>query len=125
LNGRVIRVSTRSKLEECVVTTGFAKSKESLEDMLPFFGRLARSVRKVRMLGSAALALSYVATGRLDAYVESRVKLWDITAGGLILECAGGEFWCQPIPGEDQAFRLIANNGRVRKKIQRLGLFAK
>jgi myo-inositol-1(or 4)-monophosphatase len=125
LNGRVVKVSQRGKLEECVVTTGFAKSKESLEDMLPFFGRLARSVRKVRMLGSAALALTYVATGRLDAYVESRVKLWDIVAGGLILECAGGEFWCQPIPGEEHAYRLIANNGRVRKKIQRLGLFAK
>jgi myo-inositol-1(or 4)-monophosphatase len=125
LNGRVVRVSDRSELAECVVTTGFAKTKESLDDMLPFFGRLARSVRKVRMLGSAALALTYVATGRLDAYVESRVKLWDIVAGGLILERAGGEFWCQPIPGDEQAFRLIANNGRVRKKIQRLGLFAK
>ena len=125
LNGRVVRVSDRTDLAECVVTTGFAKTKESLDDMLPFFGRLARSVRKVRMLGSAALALTYVATGRLDAYVESRVKLWDIVAGGLILERAGGEFWCQPIPGEEQAFRLIANNGRVRKKIQRLGLFAK
>jgi myo-inositol-1(or 4)-monophosphatase len=125
LNGRVVRVSKRRKLKDCLVTTGFAKSAQSLEDMLPFFGRLARSVRKVRMLGSAALALTYVASGRLDAYVESRVNLWDICAGALILECAGGEFWSEPLSGEPHILRLIANNGRVRKELQSLGLFIK
>ena len=125
LNGRVVRVSARRHLKDCLVTTGFAKTKESLEDMLPFFGQLARNVRKVRMLGSAALALTYVASGRLDAYIESRVNLWDIAAGALILERAGGEFWCEPIPGEQNVLRLIANNGQVRKELQALGLFRK
>ena len=125
LNGRVVRASKRTQLGDCLVTTGFAKTKESLEDMLPFFGQLARNVRKVRMLGSAALALTYVATGRLDAYIESRVNLWDVAAGALILERAGGEFWSEPIAGEENKLRLIANNGHVRKKIQRLGLFRK
>ena len=125
LNGRVIRASNRKQLADCIVTTGFAKSAQSLEDMLPFFGRLARSVRKVRMLGSAALAMTWVATGRLDAYVESRVSLWDIAAGALILERAGGEFWNEPVPGEPHVLRLVANNGHVRKKIQALGLFPK
>jgi myo-inositol-1(or 4)-monophosphatase len=123
LNGRTVRASTRSKLKECIVTTGFAKSEESLNEMLPFFGQLARNVRKVRMLGSAALALTYVATGRLDAYIESRVNLWDVAAGALILERAGGEFWHEPLPGEAHVLRLIANNGKVRKELQRLGLF--
>ncbi len=125
LNGRVIHASNRKQLADCIVTTGFAKSAQSLEDMLPFFGRLARSVRKVRMLGSAALAMTWVATGRLDAYVESRVSLWDIAAGALILERAGGEFWHEPVPGEPHVLRLVANNGNVRKKIQALGLFPK
>ena len=125
LNGRVIHASNRKQLADCIVTTGFAKSAQSLEDMLPFFGRLARSVRKVRMLGSAALAMTWVATGRLDAYVESRVSLWDIAAGALILERAGGEFWNEPVPGEPHVLRLVANNGNVRKKIQALGLFPK
>ena len=107
------------------MTTGFAKSRESLDEMLPFFGRLAYRVRKVRLLGSAALALTYVASGRLDAYVESRVRLWDIVAGGLILERAGGEFWRQSIGGEEHVYRLIASNGRVRKQLQGLGLFLK
>lgn len=125
LNGRVIRVSSRTKLPDCIVTTGFAKSAQSLEDMLPFFGQLARNVRKVRMLGSAALAMTYVATGRLDAYVESRVSLWDVCAGGFILVRAGGEFWSEPLHGEEHILRLIASNGRVRKKVQALGLFRK
>lgn len=125
LNGRVIHVSDRRKLADCIVTTGFAKSKKSVTELLPFFGRLAYSVRKVRMMGSAALALAYVASGRLDAYVESRVSLWDIAAGGLILERAGGEFWKQPLPAGENTYRLIANNGRVRKELQGLGLFAK
>ncbi len=125
LNGRVIHVSDRRKLADCIVTTGFAKSKKSVTELLPFFGRLAYSVRKVRMMGSAALALAYVASGRLDAYVESRVSLWDIAAGGLILERAGGEFWKRRLPAGENTYRLIANNGRVRKELQGLGLFAK
>ncbi len=125
LNGRIVRVSNRRNLGECLVTTGFAKSKKSVDEMMPFLGKLAYSVRKVRMLGSAALALTYVATGRLDAYIESRVSLWDIAAGGLILERAGGEFWLQPLPGGDNTFRLIANNGHIRKPLQKLGLFRK
>lgn len=125
LNGRVIHASKRRKLADCLVTTGFAKSKKSVDEMLPFFGKLAYSVRKVRMMGSAALALTYVASGRLDAYIESRVNLWDIAAGGLILERAGGEFWKQPLPDGENAFRLIANNGHVRKELQRMGLFRK
>jgi myo-inositol-1(or 4)-monophosphatase len=125
LNGRAIHVSPRRRLADCLVTTGFAKSPKSLDEMLPFFGRLAHNVRKVRMLGSAALALTYVATGRLDAYVESRVNLWDICAGGFILERAGGEFWRESLPEEEHACRLIASNGRLRKQLQALGLFVK
>ena len=123
LNGRVIHTANRPKLADCIVTTGFAKSEASLNEMLPFFGQLARNVRKVRMLGSAALALTYVATGRLDAYIESRVNLWDIAAGALILERAGGEFWFEPFPGQPNVLRLIGNNGHIRKKLQALGLF--
>lgn len=125
LNGKAIRASSRRRLTESLVTTGFAKSKESLDEMLPFFGRLARSVRKVRMFGSAALALAYVASGRLDAYIESRVNLWDVAAGALILERAGGEFWNEPLVGETNVLRLIANNGRIRRELQSLGLFRK
>ena len=116
LNGKVIHVSQRKKLRDCIVSTGFAKSKASLEKNLPYFNKLVRRARKVRMMGVAALALVYVATGRFDGYIETGIWLWDIAAGGLIVECAGGEFWHQQITGRDN-YRMIATNGHLRKKL--------
>ncbi|HEX7860918.1 MAG TPA: inositol monophosphatase family protein [Verrucomicrobiae bacterium] len=117
LNGKPISVSDRSKAAEAIIAIGFAKSKQSLAIMLPQFNVLVHKVRKVRMMGAAALAMVYVAAGRFDAYIEGGVRLWDIAAGGLILECAGGEFWNEPI-GTDHAYRVMANNGKLRKKLQ-------
>ena len=116
LNGKVIHVSRRKELRDCIVATGFAKSEASLEKNLPYFNKLVRRARKVRMMGVAALALVYVATGRFDAYVETGIWWWDIAAGGLIVESAGGEFWHQQIEGAEN-FRMIASNGRLRKKL--------
>jgi myo-inositol-1(or 4)-monophosphatase len=86
-----------------------------LNRALPYFLWLARRVRKIRMLGSAALALTYVANGRLDVYVERGISLWDIAAGALIVECAGGKFWCEPTRGRHK-FRMIASNGKLEAK---------
>ena len=116
LNGRMIQVSNRRKLSECIVTVGFAKSAASFEASLPNFIWLARRVRKVRIMGAAALGLTYVATGRLDAYLERGVSLWDVAAGGLILECAGGKFWSEPT-GDGQKLRMIASNGLIHGRL--------
>jgi len=120
LNGRTIRVSRRTRLDESIVSLGFAKQPETLKRMLPVFNDLIHRVRKIRMMGAAALAMVYVASGRLDAYTEYGVRLWDIAAGGLILECAGGEFWRQPVAGEE-AYYVIANNGRLRRQLAKIG----
>lgn len=117
LNGRITRVSTRRNLEDAIVSIGFAKSKENLEAMLPYFNKLVHRVRKIRMMGAAALALTYVASGRFDAYIERGIRLWDIAAGGLILQCAGGEFWKQQVPG-DHVYRMIASNGLLRRTLR-------
>jgi len=118
LNGRAIHVSTRTKLSEAMISAGFGNSEPSLNHMLLIFNHLAHRVRKLRIMGSAALAMTYVATGRFDAFVEAGVRLWDIAAGGLILECAGGEFWHRPLPG-DHAFEIRANNGRIRPALDK------
>ncbi len=76
------------------------------------------------MMGAAALSLAYVASGRFDGYIESGVSLWDIAAAGLILECAGGEFWRQPIP-ETSHYRMIANNGLLRGKLEQVSRAAR
>lgn len=117
LNGRIIHVSRRRNLDESIVSIGFAKSRESLEATLPYFNQLVFRVRKIRMMGAAALGIAYVATGRFDAYIERGIRLWDIAAGGLILECAGGEFWRKAIPGQHR-YRMIATNGLLRKTLR-------
>jgi myo-inositol-1(or 4)-monophosphatase len=116
LNGRIIRVSDRRKLDEAVISIGFSKERATLEKMLPGFNRLVHRVRKIRIMGAAALALTYVASGRMDAYVEFGLSLWDIAAGGLIVECAGGESFREPIPGQHK-FRILASNGLLRRRL--------
>ena len=116
LNAKVIHVSKRHKLQDAIVTIGLSKSREQLDATLPLVNSLARRVRKLRIMGAGALDLTYVASGRFDAYLERSISLWDVAAGGLILERAGGEVWRKPIPG-DYKFRIIASNGRLRKAL--------
>ena len=100
LNNIRIHVSDRARLNESIVALGFAKNKYTLEKMLPAFNDLIHRVRKIRMMGAAALSMVYVASGRMDAYLEFGLRLWDIAAGGLIIECAGGEFFHEPVEGD-------------------------
>jgi myo-inositol-1(or 4)-monophosphatase len=90
LNDQPIRVSQRNELREAVVSIGFAKSKSTIAAGIPLVDKMIGRVRKVRLMGSAALDLAYVACGRLDAYIESSVSLWDVAAGKLLVERAGG-----------------------------------
>lgn len=117
LNGRVIRVSRRQRLREAILALGFAKEGHTLERMLPVFNSMIHRVRKIRVMGVAALALVYVASGRFDVYIEYGIKLWDIAAGGLILESAGGEFWRRAVDGR-HTYRIIANNGLLRRRVE-------
>ena len=90
LNGQPIHVSRRAQLSEAMITVGFSKSKDSIDAGMRRFARLLSQVRKTRMLGSAALGMAYVACGRLDAYIEEVISLWDVAAGILLVETAGG-----------------------------------
>ena len=117
LNGKIVRVSTRDQVSEAVIAVGFSKSKESLDKSLPHLSRLARNTKKIRIMGSAALELAYVASGRLDAYVERRINLWDVAAGSLLVQNAGGEFYTLPAPGQYR-YAMCADNGLLRKKLQ-------
>ena len=116
LNGRLIQVSRRSKLSEAIISIGFAKTRQSLETIFPYFAEMVRRVRKMRIMGSAALALTYVASGRFDAYIERGIRIWDIAAGGFIVERAGGRFTAQPTG--DLAYRMIASNGLLHRRLR-------
>jgi len=116
LNGKVVRVSNHSRIEESVIAMGFSKSQDNLDKSMPHLIRLARRAKKIRIMGSAALELVYVACGRLDAYVERTINLWDVAAGSLLVENAGGEFYVLPAP--HGKLRMCADNGKLRKKLQ-------
>ena len=74
---------------------------------------MVHRVRKCRMMGSAALDMAYVACGRLDAYIEQGISLWDIAAGMLLVENAGGRVELKPRPNMPDKFRIIASNGQL------------
>ena len=117
LNGKVVRVSNRTKVEDAILAFGFSKSQDNLKKCLPHFNRLTRRAKKVRVMGSAAIELAYVACGRFDAYIERRINLWDVAAGSLLVENAGGEFFTEPAPGKYR-YAMCADNGKLRKKLQ-------
>ena len=112
-NGKPISASSRTTLREAVVTVGFSKSKESLDAGMARYKAIAYQVRKTRMLGSAALALAYIACGRLDAYIEEQISLWDIAAGQLLVEAAGGRVELVPSASAADKFSIKADNGKL------------
>jgi myo-inositol-1(or 4)-monophosphatase len=110
LNGKIVRVSNRSKLEDAVIAMGFSKSRENLEKSLPHLNRLARRAKKIRIMGSAALELAYVASGRLDAYIERTINLWDVAAG----RC----WWKMPAANFTRCPRRARQTADVRRQRQ-------
>jgi myo-inositol-1(or 4)-monophosphatase len=113
LHGHPIRVSDRADLAEAIVAIGFFKSVETINRSLQDFGQMIHKVRKLRLMGAAALDCVYVACGRYDAYIEYGIKLWDIAAGQLILENAGGCVASQPSDQGEYAFDVRMWNGRI------------
>jgi myo-inositol-1(or 4)-monophosphatase len=83
-------------------------------DLVDLFGEFLARARAVRRLGSAALDLCYVAAGRLDGFWEQHLKPWDVAAGALILEEAGGRITgIDGTPFDAAAGHLVASNGAL------------
>ncbi|OUR74354.1 inositol monophosphatase [Methylophaga sp. 41_12_T18] len=91
LNDRRLRVAKRKELTDGLLATGFPfRNPQHLPAFLATFNSLFTQVADVRRTGSAALDLAYVAAGRLDGYWEIGLKKWDLAAGVLLIEEAGG-----------------------------------
>jgi myo-inositol-1(or 4)-monophosphatase len=91
LNGKRIRPSGLADLDRALMCTGFPYDvRERPEAPVGLFARVVRKVQGVRRMGSAALDLAYVACGRYDGFWEFGLKPWDVAAGGLLVEEAGG-----------------------------------
>lgn len=113
LNGVDIKASPRDQLEEAVLFVGCGKDGDALSIGLERFKKASLRARKMRMMGSAALGMAYIACGRLDGYIESRISLWDIAAGKLLVEAAGGSVDLQPVTGKPDVWAIVATNGRI------------
>ena len=90
LNNRRIHVSTIQRLEDSLPCTGFPSRKRSQSVNIHFYYQLAMATHGVRRTGSAAIDLAYVACGRLDFFWEFGLSPWDMAAGTLLVEEAGG-----------------------------------
>ncbi len=91
LNGEKLQVSPETELSQGLLATGFAYDRrKSEEDNLAQFAAFLKAARALRRDGSAALDLCYVAAGRFDGFWEFKLQPWDVAAGCLIVDEAGG-----------------------------------
>jgi len=125
LNGKPIHVSALTNLKQGLFVTGFPYVRESrIEESLEIFRRFLFESHGIRRYGSAALDLAYVACGRFDGFYEVGLNPWDIAAGALLVQEAGGKV--STFQGNSDflfAKELIASNGKVHQEMTELILF--
>lgn len=90
MNEKPISVSKTVNFNEAIIATGFPYKKLETESFIQVIQKLLVSARGLRRLGAAALDMAYVACGRLDGYYECCLNPWDVSAGILIVQEAGG-----------------------------------
>ncbi len=117
-NRRAMRVSRRKKISECLLTTGFAylKEEQKLAPEIERFERAHLEARAVRRPGAAAIDLAYVAAGIFDGFWERNLSSWDVCAGALLVQEAGGlvtNYSGAPFSMAEQ--ELLASNGNIHK----------
>ena len=115
LNGRLLRVSRREPLKNCLLATGFPYDRtRDNENNFANFVNFQMAARAVRRAGAAALDLANVAAGRLDGYWEVKLKPWDVAAGQLLVTEAGGRVTNhEGSPFSIYDHRVLASNGLV------------
>ena len=118
LNNDPIRSSSVPELGQSVVGLGWAYPPPQRQQTLDGLYRLGNHVLTLRSNGSAALGLAYVASGRLDAYLEYGLCLWDVAAGGLLIECAGGTFYRHPLQ-DPHRYQIVASNAPLTRSLAR------
>lgn len=120
MNGDPIKVSDAVDVGKSLLVTGFPYDiRRNPDNNLEEYGYFALRSQGVRRLGSAALDLCYIAAGRFDGYWEKQISLWDIAAGYLIVEEAGGEM--TNLQGKEidlnQPLAVLATNGHIHSEM--------
>lgn len=121
LNGEMIEVSPKSKLDECILATGFPYNRSgdlSMKNVDNIRSFLKLDVGGMRRMGAAALDLCYVGCGRFDGYWEYDLCSWDHAAGAIILNQAGGRV-SDPIDSNYSVSQedIVSSNGNIHSKM--------
>jgi myo-inositol-1(or 4)-monophosphatase len=123
LNGAAIHVSPASTLNDSLLSTGFPSRRRHQNVNIHFYYQLAMLSHGVRRGGSAAIDLAYTACGRLEAFWEFGLNPWDMAAGTLLVEEAGGSVsGMRGEPLDIHGRYVVADNGLVHQEL--LGLFS-
>ncbi|MBK0381600.1 inositol monophosphatase [Pedobacter sp. SD-b] len=122
LNGKEIKVSDNEKLNSSLVATGFPYYDfERQNAYMGLFTEVMRKCHGLRRIGAASVDLAYTACGRFDAYFEYNLKPWDIAAGLLIVERAGGKYF--DFDGGENAlttYDIVATNGKISEELNEI-----
>jgi myo-inositol-1(or 4)-monophosphatase len=122
LNGKVISVSDNSDLSTSLVATGFPYYDFNRQDAyMNLFTEVMQKCHGLRRIGAASVDLAYTACGRFEAYFEYNLKPWDIAAGLMIVERAGGEYF--DFEGGKNALGtcdIVATNGKISSELNQI-----
>ncbi len=115
-NGQKIEVSGAETMEKCLISIGTSPYyKEMAEKNFKVFQAIFKDCQDIRRSGSAALDLAYVACGRIEAYFERNLKIWDYAAGMLLVRESGGQV--TDYRGNDADTEMISNITAANPKI--------
>lgn len=122
LNGRRLAVSREAELSRSLLATGFPYDlREDRNNNINYFDALILRTQAVRRAGSAALDLAYLAAGRFDGFWELKLAPWDLAAGWLLVEEAGGTVTdLRGGPFSLHSPDILASNGLIHDEISRL-----
>lgn len=113
VNGRSISVSSCEQLSRAILSTGFSAYSDFESQKVKDFVSVMKGFAKVRLLGSAAMSLAFVASGRVDCYREDEIAIWDVAAGLALVKAAGGSYSMEPA-SQPHTFCVRASNGRLK-----------
>jgi len=107
-----IKASDVNRKDKAILCTGFPVNTDFSAESLMTFIQNIQQYKKIRLLGSAALSLAYVASGRADAYMENDIMVWDVAAG-LAIASGSGCLFSTTNSAKPNSFHIVVSNGKL------------
>ena len=118
LNGNAIQVSAVNSLEKTIVALDWSRHKGLRTSTLDILACFAHQVQVVRAIGSAALAMAWIAAGRFDVYLNFNLRPWDVAAADILINEAGGmlsDLYGNPLSWARKGMSGVSSNGRIHQ----------